>query len=299
VTLNRRSWRWRSIALGVIAVAAIMTGCGGGASEDGRAAREYHAGGGISAVIPAGWHKVALKKLPGADVPLEIASFHLRGAVTDICNPGRRITDQIPAGDALVQLLDDTNGFRHRPAVRQEFPPLPRPFHLGQPQGHECGEGYNVFFRRGGRAFQLRIWTALRRGARPWLLRPPSRVVRHQIEAIVDSLRIQSGPRAASSSSNPIPPHFTKCPAHHARQPPGAGSWGGSVAGISCYRAARVIPRVERYPPRRAAPIRTSDPSSYRRGGFYCSAFPLVAGGGGWHVLCERADKWISFFFTP
>jgi hypothetical protein len=145
---------------------------------------------GLTATVPAGWHRVPLDNLPGAKVPLEIASFRPEGSVRTICNPAS-IVNQIPPGGALLQILDDRGfgGARGHQAGAvsagpiSAYPPLPRPFHLGQLQGHECGEAYNFFFRKAKRTFQLRIWTT-----------PvgPNPSVRRQIERMIDSLRLRS-----------------------------------------------------------------------------------------------------------
>jgi hypothetical protein len=172
------------IALAVLAFAAI--GCGSGAAGELVAAqRSSHDG--VEAKIPPGWHRVRLADLPGAEVPLEIASFEVDGAVETICDP-LRISSQIPTGGALLQILQDSGAERHGAgAVSQtgdidRYPLLPRPFHLGAPQSFECGEAYNVFFRQGGRVFQLRVWTA------PTGLSPTTLA---QIEELIDGLRFE------------------------------------------------------------------------------------------------------------
>lgn len=175
------------IALAILACA--VTGCGSSTadpqSEAIAARRSGHNG--VMATIPPGWHRVRLASLPGAEVPLEIASFKAAGRVRTICNP-QRIAGEIPAGGALLQILQDSGVKRHGAgAVSQagdisRYPLLPRPFHFGAPQSFECGEAYNVFFRKGGRAFQLRAWTA------PTGL---SRTTRKQIEELMDGLRVE------------------------------------------------------------------------------------------------------------
>lgn len=179
--------RIAACCLTVAAVAGTAVGCGG-SGDSGRVSMrtlQQHGGSGIAVAVPAGWKTVRLRNAPGADVPLQIASFDPHGAaVDDICNPGSRILGQIPAGDALLQLLED----HPRTRDRKEFPSLSRPFHLGRPEGHECGEAYNVFFRTRGRFFQLRIWTPENQQARYPM--PPSPAVRGQIEAMMNSLRV-------------------------------------------------------------------------------------------------------------
>jgi hypothetical protein len=241
-------------------------------------------------------------------VALEIASFDLHGAVDSICNPRPIILGQIPAGDALLQLLEDHPKKRDH----KEFPPLSKPFHLGPPGGHECGEAYNVFFRTGGRFFQLRIWT--KRIQQAPFLAVPGRAVRSQIEAMMNSLRIVSSaesPRggtgggssaaAAPRDHKPVAVRWTRCPPSHG-DPPGASNWAGSVAGISCHALGKLIVRhFLRYPtnaPSGSDAIRVSDPSTFHSAGFHCTAFPLEDGGG-WHNVCDQGDRHISFFFTP
>jgi hypothetical protein len=149
----------------------------------------------VTAVVPSGWHQVPLVHLPGAVVPLEVASFPADGAVQTICDP-RSIVKQIPAGGALLQILQDSGSYSRRlhlpgavssPRRPGDYPPLAKPFRLGPPQSHECGEAYDVVFRKGSRGkgvqvLQLRIWTA------PGGL---SRDVHRQIDALMESLRVR------------------------------------------------------------------------------------------------------------
>lgn len=147
---------------------------------------------GVTAVVPAGWHWVPLRHLPGAIVPLQVASFRASGAVQTICDP-HAIVRQIPAGGALLQVLQDSGStsrriHAHAPSAvspvgpPSDYKPLARPFRLGPLQSHECGEAYNVFFRKSGSVLQLRVWTAP--GG-------PSRTVSRGIETLVDSLRVR------------------------------------------------------------------------------------------------------------
>jgi hypothetical protein len=112
----------------------------------------------------------------------------------------------------------------------------------------------------------------------------------------------QASPLSQARASSVFRQQFTKCPATSGSgRPPGAGNWSGSAAGISCARAAHVLPRVMRYPPgvaTNAEAIRNSPPSRYVRNGFKCLAFPL-GDGGGWHELCARGNAAVSFYFTP
>ncbi|MDX6609148.1 MAG: hypothetical protein QOF85_1073 [Solirubrobacterales bacterium] len=141
-------------------------------------------------MVPAGWHQVPLSHLPGAIVPLQVASFPASGAVRSICDP-HAIVKQIPGSGALLQILQDSGSTSRRirkpgavsPAgPPSDYKPLAKPFRLEPPQSHECGEAYNVFFRKGGSVLQLRIWTAP--GG-------PSRTVRRQIQTLMDSLRVR------------------------------------------------------------------------------------------------------------
>ncbi len=180
----------------VIASALILgalAGCSSSTSP-GRSMEGHRLGSyGVTAVVPPGWHRVALRHLPGASVPLEVASFPVKGAVQTICDP-QAIVGQIPAGGALLQILQDSGSRSrriHQPGAVSpagapgDYRPLARPFRLGALQSHDCGEAYNVFFRKGrphegAQVLQLRVWTA------PGGLSPG---VRGQIEALMESLR--------------------------------------------------------------------------------------------------------------
>jgi hypothetical protein len=169
-------------------LALAVTGCsstGAPTSEAGDRLGSH----GVTAVVPASWHRIPLGHLPGAIVPLQVASFPARGAVQSICDP-HSIVKQIPVGGVLLQILQDggstSRKIRKPGAVSRAGPPsdyrsLAKPFRLEPPQSHECGEAYNVFFRKGGSVLQLRIWTAP--GG-------PSRTVRRQIQTLMDSLRV-------------------------------------------------------------------------------------------------------------
>ncbi len=187
-----RSPKLASVAIACAALAFIAAGCSPGAADS-----EGHrsSGGGLAFTIPSDWQTVRLAGLPSADVPLEAASFRVRGAVRTICDP-HRIVDQIPAGGALVQILR-SSGVKRRGvgAVSQgklkRYPPLRKPFHLGRLQSYECGEAYIFFFRKGGRVFQLRVWSAPT---------GPSAGVRRQIEQLMDSLRVDRGAATANTT---------------------------------------------------------------------------------------------------
>jgi hypothetical protein len=178
-----------SIALTLVSIA--LSACASAVGEPG-AVSDRVGRYGVTASTPEGWHHVPARGLPGAKIPLQIASFAPRGAVRTICRPGALIA-QIPPGQAVVQILDD-RGFKNltggQPGAVSSgplstYPPLHRPFHLGRPQGFECGESFNVFFRRAGRALHLRVWTGPA---------GPSAAIRRQIEAMMDSLRVRHRP---------------------------------------------------------------------------------------------------------
>jgi len=174
------------MAIASALLAGALAGCSSSASTMPEAEGHRLGNYGVTALVPSGWHRVALRRLPGARVPLEVASFPAEGAVLTICNP-QAIVEQIPAGGALLQILQDSRlTSRHGPGAVSpagspgDYKPLPSPFRLGRLQSHECGEAYNVFFRQGGRVFQLRVWTA------PGGL---SHSVRHQVETLMETLR--------------------------------------------------------------------------------------------------------------
>jgi len=178
--LHRRS----AVAIACLLLIGSVAGCGS-SSADSTASATTNREARLSFTIPAGWHRVRLIALPGAEVPLEISSFRVRGAVTTICDP-HRIVSQIPTGGALLQILQDSGVKRHGAgAVSQasdvsHYPLLRKPFRLGAPHSHECGEVYNLWFRTAGRVFQLRVWSA------PHGLSPRARA---QIEQLMDSVR--------------------------------------------------------------------------------------------------------------
>lgn len=165
-----------------------VTGCSSSGPSSSGAAEQRLGSYGVTAMVPAAWHWVPLRHLPGASVPLQVASFSPSGAVQTICDP-HAIVKQIPAGGALLQILQDSGSTArriHAPGAVSpagppgDYKPLAKPFRLGPLQSHECGEAYNVFFRKGGSVLQLRVWTTP--GG-------PSRRVRRQIETLMDSLR--------------------------------------------------------------------------------------------------------------
>ncbi|MFT3863376.1 MAG: hypothetical protein QM729_03820 [Solirubrobacterales bacterium] len=187
------------LALVLIAIAA--TGCGAGGGND-HGSRHRDRGDGVSFVVPPGWHRVPLAGLPGAQVPIEVASFRPRGPVRAICDP-RRITGRIPAGGALVQVLaTPAAAVGHQQVLRN--PPLRRPFRLGAPRGFECGESHRVFFRAAGRLYTLRVWTGVG-GAGP--------AVRHGIESLMDSLRFGGQVERSSGPALSYGPYLgVRCP---------------------------------------------------------------------------------------
>ena len=195
-----KSLRRTCVVITCISFCCFAAGCAS-SPTDFTEAGHRSSGSGISFKVPAGWHRVPLVNLPGADVPLEIASFNARGGVHTICDP-HSIVSQIPAGGALVQILAESGASgRGAGAVGQvkdlrQFPHLKRPFHLGHLQRQECGESYpHLAFRLGGRLFGLRVWTAPT-GASP--------AVRDQIEGLMDSLRADPGAMAHTASSQVV-----------------------------------------------------------------------------------------------
>src|SRR5215211_737508 len=79
--------------------------------------------------------------------------------------------------------------------------------------------------------------------------------------------------------------------------------WSGTVAGIGCAPAARLI--LHHFARDCACrggssygSIRTANPAPFRSAGFECGSFPLEDGSG-WHVVCNRDDTQISFLLHP
>ncbi len=179
--LHRRT----ALAIGCLLLAGSVAGCGSG-SVDSTASAAANRDARLSFNLPAGWHRVQLAGLPGAAVPLEIASTNVHGAVRTICDP-HRIVAQLPPGGALVQILEESGTARQGDGVAsqvkdpRQYPVLQKPFHLGPPQAQECGEAYKTTsFRVGGQVFGLRVWAAPS-GA--------SAAVRGQIEQLMDGVR--------------------------------------------------------------------------------------------------------------
>jgi hypothetical protein len=308
---RRSRGRWTASALWGLAVVAIVTGCGG-SSEQGPPAREFHAGA-ISTTIPTGWRAVRLRNVPGADVPLEVASFPLRGAVRSVCDPGHGIVGQIPPGDALVQLLDDTHAVRrqrfHRRGLRSEFPPLRRSFYLGRPESHECGEAYNTPFRKSGRAFQLRIWTASRSRGRPWIPTRPGHLVRRQVGAVVNRLRVKAKAGATAftrqaRSLNGARSQRTRARlsalrrcsrATPATKGPVGGEWNARVRGLGCGAAGRFI--FNRFlGSDLQTRLLTTREQEMMLGRMSCDLHPRQ---GGWRVDCARGNERLAFLLSP
>jgi|SRR5215204_1969755 len=100
----------------------------------------------------------------------------------------------------------------------------------------------------------------------------------------------------------PVHSRLTHCPASAGGKLT-AGGWSGSVAGIGCGPAGRLILHHflgdcicrggSSY-----GSIRTANPAPFRSRGFKCGSFPLE-NGSGWHVLCNRDEEQVSFFVTP
>ena len=99
------------VILGIVAAGCSSNGSSSAADQAGAGRRVTDAG--LSFTIPTGWRRVPLAGLPGADVPLELASFETRGTVRTICDP-HRIVRQIPTGGALVQILEASRAALNR-----------------------------------------------------------------------------------------------------------------------------------------------------------------------------------------
>ena len=109
---------------------------------------------------------------------------------------------------------------------------------------------------------------------------------------------------AQAPTSDPVlTTSLERCPESHAAT--SAVGWAGSVAGVSCEEAGRLI--LEHFDRDFGATglvgseseqIRLSDPGTFQSAGFDCASFPLPDGMG-WHMICGRADQEISFYFTP
>ena len=106
----------------------------------------------------------------------------------------------------------------------------------------------------------------------------------------------------AAAARGPVHSRLNHCPASAGGRLT-AGWWSGSVAGIGCRPAGRLIQHhfvgdcVCRGGSTYGS-IRTANPAAFRSAGFNCGSFPL-GDGSGWHVVCNRDDMQISFFFTP
>lgn len=167
---------------------AVLSGCSpesgqqeSSVSSQAKSFRDSNTG--LEATIPAGWSHVRTHNLPGAQIPLQVASFETARQVTGICQPGK-IKEEIPTGGALVQIL--SQGWKS--ARRTAWSRLDKPVSLGSPRSYECGSAYNLFFKIRGRAFQGRVWTS------PIGL---SDRVKSQTEALLTSLRRPDGPAHA------------------------------------------------------------------------------------------------------
>lgn len=111
-----------------------------------------------------------------------------------------------------------------------------------------------------------------------------------------------TAPKSAMSVASPIDSRLTRCPLDRGRKAT-ASSWSGSVAGIGCRAAGRLIQNhfLRDCVCRGKATyesIRESNPAPFRSAGFKCGSFPLEDGSG-WHAICNREDAQISFFMTP
>jgi hypothetical protein len=106
----------------------------------------------------------------------------------------------------------------------------------------------------------------------------------------------------AATDRGPVHPRLTHCPASAGGRL-AAGGWSGSVAGIGCGRAGRLILNhfIRDCVCRGRSTyesIRTANPAPFRSAGFKCGSFPLEDGSG-WHVVCDRDDEQVSYFATP
>ncbi len=103
---------------------------------------------------------------------------------------------------------------------------------------------------------------------------------------------VACGGGTTSTTTTPPPDraavHWSRCP---------DSSYGTSVAGISCQRANHHLLDT-RNSASSAAVIRTSDPSTFTKEGFDCTKFPLEDGFG-WHIVCARGSRHISWYSTP
>lgn len=188
-------------AIACLVLVFAMAGCSSNTKGSGDVTGHRTTNAGLTFTIPVGWHPVPLVGLSGADVTVEIASSRVKGAVRTICTPGW-VRHQLPAGGALLQVLEDHGAGAVAPGHLRDYPAMHKPFHLGSLQAQECGEAYDpTRFRVGERVFELRVWTAPT-GA--------STTVRRQIEQFMDSLHGDSGTATASLGDNgsapPQPP---------------------------------------------------------------------------------------------
>jgi hypothetical protein len=112
-----------------------------------------------------------------------------------------------------------------------------------------------------------------------------------------------SNPSASTAAAKPhgaVALRWSNCASASHSSAESAAAWGGSVAGISCDAAGRIIDRrfLKYGGTGRSRSIRLEDPRTFHSAGFSCTEFPLEDGSG-WHTLCDRTDQHISFFFTP
>ncbi|MDA0161960.1 hypothetical protein OM076_16925 [Solirubrobacter ginsenosidimutans] len=139
---------------------------------------------GLSWTLPAGWEPVRsqLTALVQPVHRLAAATFPLRQDAPDRdCGP-ETARAQIPAGGALVYLLEDREA-EARPKRLAHYPARPRHFRVARARTYEClGLGAIVWWTEQGRALQAQVVLGPRAGA----------ARRHQVEALLDSLVVQA-----------------------------------------------------------------------------------------------------------
>jgi hypothetical protein len=138
---------------------------------------------GLSWTLPGGWRPVRsqLTALVQPVHRLAAATFPLRQEAPDRgCGP-ETARAQLPAGGALVYLLEDREA-EARPKGLDRFPPRPQHFRIGRARMYEClGLGAIAWWAEQGRAFQAQVVLGPR----------ASRERRRQVEALLDSLVVQ------------------------------------------------------------------------------------------------------------
>lgn len=158
-------------ALALAATAALAAPAGAGNQR-------VSEGGGVSVVLPTGWHVVRGRTSDVVDpIPRAFATFHVRFAHT-ACECGMPSVRAFPRTGALV-LVWEYRRIRHRDL--RSFPAHTPRFRIGRSAvTNPCAPSDSRSFREGGRAFDVEIY--LGPGA------PAS--TRTQIAAILDSWRV-------------------------------------------------------------------------------------------------------------